>query len=447
MKVRYLTPILLFAVCLMFGSAPHEINAATPVVIDLNPPTETPLPTATASLPTATAPLPTRTDTPTPITPTPINTPTLQPTFTPLPTYTPYPTPVPVIMATPIPAATTVFFTPVPAVTVWPTQTPTPTPAATVWPTKTPTAIPTITNTPIPTSTPDNNNAQSATELINGIPVSDAFEEGGHRIAFYQLSAQANVNHRCSVRSRETDTRLIAIHAGQEIGRNDNETPETIDPMIEWVAFAATERTPVLLIVERMAGHGQFDLRCEAYVPEVTPTAIPIRIVIQPTPIPEPTATATATVTTTVAIAASTESTTTTTSDDPEALATVTPLPTATPVPVVINVSALPIVVTSDPVLAAESSREIQITFFVDVDGDGKPSVDEGIPSMDVIVLNVRGEKINTLRTNRNGVVRWQSAGADSASAPAINWQSNQLTDDTLIEMQSPNIPKSFPGG
>ncbi len=154
--------IALLCVLIGFGAGVlatyRFMEQKTPVGVQGNRVTVTPVPTNTLAPTQTLSPSPTATNTPTPTntpiitstpTPTAMSTPTLSPS--PVPTNTPIPTstPTPTVTSTPTPSPS-----PVPTNTPTPTSTPTPTVTSTPTPTNTPTPRPTATSTPTPTPSP-----------------------------------------------------------------------------------------------------------------------------------------------------------------------------------------------------------------------------------------------------------------------------------------------------
>ena len=220
---------------------------------------------------------------------------------------------------------------------------------------------------------------------------------GNDKADYFSLLVKQWTRYRCETKTDSVDTELfIQDEAGHTLYYNDDRATGEIESWIEWTAD--TEQTVYIVVKARGDTYGAYALQCIAYAPP-TATPYPTAVVVvtvppQPIPIPapvvvvqralQPTATATRSLTVT-------------------ATAITTMTATATPdTRIMLVVRKLPNVVTT----ASAAQTEVSLLIYYDANNDRKPSPDEGVPNVSVMLVNGNGQPIQQAFTSALGEVR-----------------------------------------
>ncbi len=220
---------------------------------------------------------------------------------------------------------------------------------------------------------------------------------------YFTLLVKVDTRYTCETETTAVDTELfIQNWQGEVLYYSDDREIGRIDSRITWVA--PREQTVIIGVRARGNTYGSYALRCEASAP-ATPTTIPV--VNTPHPV---TVTSPATNTPRPVVVTPTQpmgdATLTATRIDSLQLPTLTPThhltPTTTPdLRVFLPVRPLGIVKTPHSV----ERTVVSLHIYYDANNDRKPSPNEGVPNVSVVVVNGNGQLIQQAFTSSQGDV------------------------------------------
>ena len=282
-------------------------------------------------------------------------------------------------------------------------------------PTATPTAVPTLTPTPSPTPIiqPDlaepNNSPETAQPITPGMR--DTYTVGAGDVDYFTFIAKAGSRYVCETVTDQVDTLLTVL----DIGINDDRGVGRVDSSFAWTADA--EQTAVLRIEARGGSFGQYELGCQAVVPQPAASQPPLASALASAP-PVPTKI----VTPTIGI-----STTGTISLTVRSLGQVQP---QTPV----------------------STTYIRLLVYYDANNDRQPGPGEGIANVSVLAVDSQGQNLARIFTNAQGEAIFNLAGETIARVivPFVpGWsarvRAGENNNDIVLGLPAVRLPVFLP--